>query len=155
MPQLSIAADIPADLIDADHALSRYGRWATTASGGAKRCGSAERMFRSEKWFAVELRRSAEYARATREPLMSTDEALICQRALARVPDLQRVVLTVLYIPRRLPAEAQLRILRIPPRLSQDRHLRGLRMFDNLRRVMTMETSAKPRLTKSTAGAAP
>jgi hypothetical protein len=36
------------------------------------------------------------------------------------------------YVPQRLPIEAQLRIAQIPPRLCQERHLRGLRMFDNL-----------------------
>ena len=68
---------------------------------------------------------------------MTLQEALVCQRALARVADRERMVLSVLYIPRRLPPEAQLRLLRIPPQLSQQRHLAGLQIFDNWRRVLT------------------
>jgi hypothetical protein len=48
-------------------------------------------------------------------------------------------VLTILYVPQRLPPQAQLRILRIPAQLSQVRHLAGLRMFDNLHRLVTMK----------------
>lgn len=70
---------------------------------------------------------------------MTLQDALICQRALARVPDRERVVLAVLYIPRRTPPEVQLRILRIPPQLSQQRHLLGLRIFNNMRRLLSGE----------------
>lgn len=48
------------------------------------------------------------------EPMLSSAEALVAQRSLARVADRERVVLTVLYVPKRLPVAAQLRILRIP-----------------------------------------
>ena len=64
--------------------------------------------------------------------LQHIDEALACQRTLAKVPELERKVLTILYVPQRLPIEAQLRLAHIPPRLCQERHLRGLRMFDNI-----------------------
>lgn len=126
----NIAADIPADLADADEALTLYGRWAADRDS-RRTCGSAERHYRPESWHALEDRRTPKGLGLTLQ------DALVCQRALARVPDVERVVLSVLYVPRRLPAEAQLRLLRIPPKLSQERHLRGLRMFDNLRRVLT------------------
>lgn len=134
-----ITADIPADLLDADDALTRYGRWARDRENRGRRCGSAERDYdrradRSESLEAYLERRG----QVPRGPGMTPAEAMVCQRALARVPDQQRVVLAVLYVPRRLPPEAQLRILRIPPYLCRDRHLRGLRMFDNLRKVLLM-----------------
>lgn len=132
--RLNIAAEIPASLADADEALMRYGRWAMHRRR-QHHCGSAEGRYVPGAGEAQEAKRVA------REQLMGAAEALVCQRALARVPAAQRVVLTVLYIPQHIgdklvPPEAQLRVLRIPPRLSQDRHLVGLRMFDNLRRVL-------------------
>lgn len=54
---------------------------------------------------------------------------------MARVPDLERVVLTILYVPQRLPVEQQLRVLRVPPRLCWERHQRGLQMFWTLWRL--------------------
>lgn len=126
----NIAADIPLSLADADEALTLYGRWAADRDS-RRRCGSAEGMYRAEGWHAVEDRR------APKGIGLTLVDALVCQRALARVPDHERTVLSILYVPRRLPAAAQLRMLRIPPRLAQERHLAGLRMFDNLRRVLT------------------
>lgn len=128
-PRMNIAADIPLDLADADEALTLYGRWAADRES-RRRCGSAEGHYRPESWHALEDRRTP------RGTGLTLQDALICQRALARVPDRERVVLAVLYIPRRTPPEVQLRILRIPPQLSQQRHLAGLRMFDNWRRVL-------------------
>lgn len=135
MPDLDLAAAIPPQLSEADDLLTRYGRWATSGRSGAARCGSAEGHYRAESWQAVERRRA---------PLtigMRLQEALTCQRALARVPEQERIVLTILYVPQRLPPEVQLRLLRIPPRLSQERHLRGLRMFDNLFAMATMRAT--------------
>ena len=125
----NISADIPADLADADEALTRYGRWAA-GRGSRNRCGSAEREYRPS---GVEAR---ERRRAPLPLQMPAAEAMACQRALARVPDQERVVLALLYVPRRQPPEQQLRLLRIPPVLSRDRHLRGLRMFWNIRKLM-------------------
>ena len=127
----NIAADISPDLADADEALTLYGRWAADRDS-KRRCGSAEGMYRPTGWQAVDARRTPKGLGLTLQ------DALLCQRALARVPDRERVVLAVLYVPRRLPAEAQLRLLRIPPLLSQQRHLVGLRMFDNLRRALML-----------------
>lgn len=131
-PRMNIAADIPLDLADADEALTLYGRWAADRES-RRRCGSAEGHYRPESWHALEDRRT---------PLgtgLTLQDALICQRALARVPDRERVVLAVLYTPRRMPPEVQLRILRIPPQLSQQRHLLGLRIFNNMRRLLNGE----------------
>jgi hypothetical protein len=51
------------------------------------------------------------------------------------VPDQERVVLTILYVPQRMPLEQQLRLLRVPPRLCRERHQRGLQMFWTLWRL--------------------
>lgn len=137
--RIDISADIPADLSDADDMLTRYGRWASDRDGRAKhRCGSAERAYRPEGRYGVDARRNP-------APLvMPLPEAMACQRALSRVPDLERIVLVVLYIPKRLHPEAQLRMLRIPPKLSQDRHLRGLRMFWNIRKMLDVPAHHEP-----------
>lgn len=136
---LSIAADIPPDLADADRTLQAYGRWATTHSGRGGRGGvTLDRMYRRE----ADARESLEAYQRRRshvptEALMETADALLAQRALQRVPDRERIVLSILYVPRRLPPQAQLRLLRIPPQLSQVRHLAGLRMFLNIHRVLS------------------
>lgn len=124
----NISADIPADLVRADEVLTQYGRWAA-GRPTRHRCGSAERDYRPEAWQAVEARRTPKGLG------LSLHEALTAQRALASVPDRERAVLVVLYVPRRMPPEVQLRLLRIPAKLSRERHLLGLRMFDNLFRI--------------------
>ncbi len=115
----NFAADIPPELREADELLTRYGRWACDRRH-RRRCGSAEGRYRAP---------ANDDDRQPRELLQPDFEALQCQRALARVPDLERVVLTVLYVPQRMPVELQLRLLRVPPRLCRERQLRGLRMF--------------------------
>ena len=127
----NISSDIPVSLRYADDLLSAYGRWAADKPT-RHRCGSAEGAYRPGAGEALEQRREG------KQWSLRADEAMICQRALARVPDLERVVLVVLYIPRRVPAEAQLRRLHIPPRLARQRHLYGLRMFDNIRHVLEL-----------------
>lgn len=136
----SFAADIPASLRYADDVLTRYGRWATSGGRGS-RPATLDRMYireadRKESLEAYMRRRSHVPA----DPLMPTNEALAAQRALARVADRERIVLSVLYVPRSAPIEVQLRRLRIPPRLSRERHLAGLRMFGNLYRILTAAT---------------
>jgi hypothetical protein len=121
-----IAAEIPHDLQDADEALHRYGRWAMHRHR-KQRCASAEGHYRIPP---------NDDNRQPREILLADFDAMTVQRAIARVPELERLVLTVLYIPQRLPPQAQLRILRIPPRLSVERHARGLRIFDNIHRAL-------------------
>lgn len=126
-PFEDISAPIPDALRDADELLTRYGRWAMLRHG-RRRCGSAEGRY------AIPPN---DDDRTPREVIMPMLDALAVQRALSRVPDLQRIVLSVLYIPHRIPSHRQLQMLRIPPRLSRDRHITGLRMFANLHRVLT------------------
>ena len=120
----NLSADIPQNLQEADERLTRYGRWAMERDR-RHRCGSAEGRYRSFQ---------DDEDRAPKEMLQHIDEALACQRALAKVPELERAVLVILYVPRRQPIEAQLRLAQIPARLCRERHLQGLRMFDNLLR---------------------
>ena len=127
--RLNIAADIPPSLADADELLRRYGRWAMHRHR-KHRCASAEGQYHAPP---------NDDDRQPREQLMLNVDALACQRALARVPNLQRLVLAILYVPNRLPAEAQLRMLRIPPRLSQERHLSGLRIFEHVHKLLTTD----------------
>ena len=134
MGREDLAADIPPDLQPADALLTRYGRWAT-ASGGSS-CSILGRMYireadRKESLEAYNRRR----ANVPGQAMLTTQEALKAQRALAAVPDTARVVLSILYVPRRQPVEMQLRLLRIPPMLCRERHLHGLRMFWNLHRL--------------------
>ena len=122
----NIAADIPAELRGADDLLTRYGRWAMHRHK-KQRCASAEWMYRIPP---------NEDDRLPREVMLKDFDALAVQRALARVPDRERIVLAVLYVPQRLPAHVILQRMRIPARLSRERHLHGLRMFNNLHRVL-------------------
>ena len=121
----NIAADIPVSLREADELLAKYGRWAKDRQR-LQRCGSAEGRY---------LAPPNDDDRQPAEMVMSLSDAMACQRALAGVPQQERIVLAVLYIPRRMPAEIQMRRLRIPPRLSRERHLAGLRMWWNRLRI--------------------
>lgn len=127
-PRIQIYADLPPNLQEADATMNRYGRWAVDR-GEKRRCGSVEGRYRPPGGQALEERRAPADS-------MSVEQALRCQRSLLGVPDLQRIVLTILYVPKRMPAEQQLRLLKIPPLLSQQRHLAGLRMFWNLFRIL-------------------
>ncbi len=128
---LNLSADIPPSLRDADDILTRYGRWAMHRDA-RRTCGSAEGAYKAP---------ANDDDRKPREQLMPMLDALACQRALSRVPDVERTALTILYIPQHIngklvPVEKQCRLLRLPPRLMQDRHIRGLRMFANLLMVI-------------------
>jgi hypothetical protein len=129
-PKQQIYAELPCDLEDADEVLQLYGQWAMDR-GEKRRCGSAEGNYRAGGEGAREARR---------EPVikkLSTEDALRCQSALRSVADAERIVLTILYVPQRLPAEAQLRLMRVPPQLSRVRHLAGLRTFWNWYRLLS------------------
>ena len=123
----SFAAEIPDSLSWADALLTQYGRWCTT-SRGARRCGSAEGHYRAPAGEDVARRTGV-------DPLPSSVDAMRTHRALVRVADLERVVLHVLYVPQRLPVQAQVRILRLTAPVVRQRHLDGLRMFANLHRI--------------------
>lgn len=131
-PLEPIAGDIPDSLKDADETLTHYGRWAASRLR-RRTCGSAEGAYRAAP---------TDEDRAPRYLGLTNQHAMAAQRALARVPTLQRVVLVALYIPQRLPAEAQLRMLGVPPRLSRERHLSGLIMFRNNYQAMLDDGSA-------------
>lgn len=134
----AIACDIPPELRHADDLLMRYGVWCTrdTSRGGGAE--TLDRMYQRERdkrdtlaeFFA---RREAAYAEATREPIMPTPEAMLVQRALGMVPDRERIVLTILYVPKwRYTSHEQLAALRITPALARIRHLHGLRCFADM-----------------------
>lgn len=122
-------ADIPSELAATDALLTQYGRWATSASGRAGRCGSAERMYRG---------RNREASRIPLQPVPRTVDMLRVQRALARVPELERNVLIGLYVPGRF------RLLRgLPAFLMRGRHLAGLYALDA---ILNHEVTSAPML---------
>lgn len=112
---------VPHDLVEADETLQRYGRWAVSW-GRSHKCGSAEGNYQPPGGLALEARRAPAQS-------MAQDQALRVQRALHAVDPLHRAVLSILYVPRRLPIEAQLRLIKTPPKLAQVRHIEGLRRF--------------------------
>jgi hypothetical protein len=118
-----IYAIVPFRLARADDALHRYGQWARDRPK-QNRCGSVERNFLRERY-------DDEADRQPKLVLMHPDEAQAVQKALYKVPERERRILAILYVPGRIPAHVQLRIARIPARLSQERHISGLNMFDN------------------------
>ncbi len=128
----NIAAEVPLDLRPADELLTRYGRWAMDRLR-RHRCASAEGMYRAPK---------GDDDRQPRETLMPGFTAMDAQRALAGVPERERVVLVLLYVPQRVPPEVQLRRLGLPPRIAQERHIAGLRMFANRYRMEAMRREA-------------
>ena len=122
-----ISSPIPPDLADADALLTKFGRWAMSRLT-RRRCGSAEGQYRAKP---------DEEDRTPREIVMPTHEAMRVQSALAKVPQKWRLVLELLYVPRRagtriVDPAIMLRACRIPPRLSQARHIEGLRSFANI-----------------------
>ena len=121
-----IACDIPESLKDADQVLYRYGRWARDRKH-FEHCGSAEWRYKIPP---------NDSDREPRELLVPTPDALIAHRALIRVPEPQRIVLQILYVPQRAPIQAQLRRKHIPARLCRERHLEGLRMFANIYAIL-------------------
>jgi hypothetical protein len=135
-PKQQIYADLPADLHEADEVLQLYGQWAMDR-GEKRRCGSAEGNYRAGGEGAREARREPVIKKLT------TEDALRCQSALRSVADAERIVLTILYVPQRLPSEAQLRLLRIPPQLARVRHLAGLRVFWNWYRMLSGSVPCK------------
>lgn len=124
----SFVADLPSSLHWADELLTRYGRWCTASSRGGRRCGSAEGMYRPPA-------REDDVRRTGTDALLPSLDAMRCQRALVRVPDRERVVLHVLYVPQRLPVAEQLRILRIDARTCRYRHRDGVLMFADFHRL--------------------
>lgn len=121
-----IAADLPPELQEADEILARYGRWAMDRFR-KQRCASAEGHYSIPP---------NDDDREPKEIQLQAADVVIVNRALLAVPDRERIVLHVLYIPKRLPPQAQLRTLRIPPRLAAARHMQGVRYFWNVYQVL-------------------
>ena len=97
----NLAAEIPLDLREADELLAKYGRWAKDRRR-YERCGSAEGAYKAPP---------NDDDRQPKMPTLTLSDAMACQRALAGVPQAERIVLGVLYIPRKVPVEVQLRRL--------------------------------------------
>lgn len=135
----NFAADVPEDLLDADSLLTQYGRWAVARGGG--RPATLDRMYIRE----ADRKESLEAYMRRREtipnPIMPTQSALAVQRALARVPERERIVLGVLYVPRKASVAEQLQIRRIPASLARIRFLAGLRIFDT---ILTRDWKDRP-----------
>lgn len=128
-----IAADVPRELADADELLHRYGR-SVMDRYKKQHCASAEGRYSIPP---------NDDDRQPREVLLAATDLALVQKALNDVPDLLRVVLHILYVPKRLPAEAQLRRLQIPPQLCADRHLEGLRFFAGRHRIETIKADQR------------
>lgn len=129
----NLTEPVPMELKEADELLEAYGRWAHDRYR-KQHCASAEGRYRAPP---------NDLDREPKQFIQSDFSAMQVQRALQGVPDLQRAVLHILYVPKRLPPEAQLRILRIPPRLCRERHREGLRMFWNRYRVSCLAQPAR------------
>lgn len=122
------AAEIPEYLKDADEALTRYGRWVADRYR-INTCGSAEGKYRSPQDDIDRLPRIG----------YPEDEFWAAHRALQGVTPDERQVLHILYIRKKIPQAAQLRIAKIQHRVSADRHLRGLMQFDLLFRAQVVK----------------
>ena len=122
---IDISAPIPPNLKEADRLLHEYGQWAKDRPR-LYGCASIWQNYVPNKGDAFEIRREP------KPVYMHVDLAMKCQRALTRVPEKERLVLTILYVPQRRSAIALMRMNKIPPRLSQERHIDGLRMFNNI-----------------------
>lgn len=114
-----IAADVPEDLAEADDLLSKFGRWAMDRRR-THRCASAEGQYQAPP---------NDDDRVPREVMLPAADAALINRALQAVPDRERVVLHVLYIPKRQPPAMQLRLFKIKPEAARQRHADGLRHF--------------------------
>lgn len=117
------AADIPAELVEADDILTRYGRWATSFGPSVRTCGSAEGDYRPGSGEAQEARRTPLALGLT---LMQRSAA---QLALARQDEPERSVLVVLYVPRGRGIEAELRKIKMKAEVCRGLHLSGLRKW--------------------------
>lgn len=114
-----IHADVPSELAEADELLHRYGR-SIMDRFRKQHCASAEGRY---------VIPPNDDDRSPREVLLGQADISLVQRALLHVDERERTVLQILYVPQRLPAEAQLRMKRIPAALAVSRHLDGLKQF--------------------------
>jgi len=87
-----------------------------------ERCGSVEGGYTSPQ---------NDDDREPKELLMSGRDVPKVNKALQAVPELERKILMLLYVPTKLSAVVQLKINRIPHRTCRERHATGVRMFWN------------------------
>ena len=111
-------ADLPAELLEADDLLRRYGRWARGGNGAA-RCGSAEGNYRAPQ---------DDEDRVPAEPVMVVNDVERVRKALGGLPMMTLLVIQWLYVK---PAgmQANMRKHGIQPRHMRERHLEGVREF--------------------------
>lgn len=73
---------------------------------------------------------------------LDASTALTVQRTLVRVPERERTVLHVLYVPQPRSVAAQLRALQITARDCRERHALGLRHFAETYRLAFVDSVA-------------
>ena len=127
MTRQQLYAELPAELLEADDILRRYGRWARSGAGPA-RCGSAEGAYKAP---------ANDDDRAAVDAGMTGADIDRVRRALTDMPPMTRCVLQWLYV--KAPAPGLLRRQGIQPRHMQERHMEGVVLFwSNWRRLAPM-----------------
>ena len=111
-------ADLPAELLEADDILRRYGRWARGGSGAA-RCGSAEGNYRAPQ---------DDEDRQPSEPVMVVADVERVRKSLMQLPPMTLLVIQWLYV-KPGQVQANMRKHGIQPRHMRERHLEGVQCF--------------------------
>lgn len=117
MTKQQLYADLPAELLEADDILRRYGRWARGGQSPA-RCGSAEGAYRSPQ---------DDEDRQPVEPGMPGADVERVRMALGRLPMMTLTVIQWLYV--KAPTPGLLRKHGIQPQHMRERHLTGVAEF--------------------------
>lgn len=118
MSRQQLYADLPAELLEADDILRRYGRWARGGAGPA-RCGSAEGAYRAPQ---------DDEDRQPTEPTMPATDVERVRQALGKLPMMTLCIVQWIYV---RPASAQFLMRKngIQPVHMRERHLEGVRLF--------------------------
>ena len=137
MTKQQLYADLPAELLEADDILRRYGNWARPRIA-YETCGSAEGNYKAPPNDADRL---------PSQPVMQPRDLTRARAALLAMPTMTRLVIQWLYVE---PGSAQhyMRKNGIQPRHMRERHLEGVQLFwVNWRASapMTYDTVAKPK----------
>lgn len=135
MTRQQLYADLPAELLEADDILRRYGRWARPRPE-YERCGSAEGDYKAPP---------NDDDRAPSPPVMSPQDQTRARAALVELPMMTRLIIQWLYVH---PGSAHhyMRKHRLQPRHMRERHLEGVKLFWTLWKSnapMTSSTIAK------------
>lgn len=118
MTRQQLYADLPAELLEADDILRRYGRWCRGGSGPA-RCGSAEGNYRAPQ---------DDDDRQPSEPAMPRADVDRVRCALGELPMMTLCVLQWLYVKPGV-LDFQMRRNGLQPRHIRERHLAGVQEF--------------------------